>query len=124
MFPEGTRCHGPVIEELFDGTAYVGARAGVPIVPLGHRRERGDDAEGRQDAPRRRSSCSWSATPIPPPERSEAGRVPRSAVGELTERLHEELQDLFDEAQSAGRRPTPRPTVGVAVAVAGSSAGR
>src|SRR4051794_17559614 len=35
MFPEGTRCHGPVIEELFDGTAYVAARAGVPIVPLG-----------------------------------------------------------------------------------------
>ena len=49
--------------------------------------------------------------PIPAPERSEAGRVPRSAVGALTERLHGELQDLFDEAQVlAGRPNPPRPT--------------
>ena len=45
--------------------------------------------------------------PIPAPERTEGGRVPRSAVGELTTRLHAELQDLFDEAQVLAGRPNP-----------------
>jgi hypothetical protein len=45
--------------------------------------------------------------PIPAPERSEGGRVPRSAVAELTKRLHVELQDLFDEAQRRAGRPNP-----------------
>ena len=35
MFPEGTRQTGPVVQPLFDGPAYVAARAGVPIVPVG-----------------------------------------------------------------------------------------
>ena len=36
MFPEGTRLHAARwCEELFDGTAYVAAKAGVPIIPMG-----------------------------------------------------------------------------------------
>src|SRR3546814_19148923 len=35
MFPEGTRQSGPKVEELFDGTAYVAAKTGVPIIPVG-----------------------------------------------------------------------------------------
>src|SRR4030081_3794762 len=35
MFPEGTRQSGPVVQDLFDGTAYVAAKTGVPIVPVG-----------------------------------------------------------------------------------------
>ena len=45
--------------------------------------------------------------PIPPPERTETGRTPRSAVSALTARLHDELQDLFDEAQRLAGRPNP-----------------
>ena len=45
--------------------------------------------------------------PIPAPERSDAGRVPRSAVGALTARLHGELQELFDEAQARAGSPNP-----------------
>jgi hypothetical protein len=37
--------------------------------------------------------------PIPPPERTESGRMPRSSVAKLTEQLHQEIQTLFDEAQ-------------------------
>ena len=51
--------------------------------------------------------------PIPPPEPTEGGRVPRSAVGALTEQLHAELQDLFDEAQVLAGRPNPRASDGV-----------
>ena len=35
MFPEGTRQAGPVVEQLFEGAAYVATRTGVPIVPVG-----------------------------------------------------------------------------------------
>ena len=35
MFPEGTRQAGPVVEELFDGPAFIQARTGAPIVPVG-----------------------------------------------------------------------------------------
>ena len=51
MFPEGTRCTGPVVEELFDGTAYRGRQDRGADHPGGHRRQRGDDAQGRQVPP-------------------------------------------------------------------------
>jgi 1-acyl-sn-glycerol-3-phosphate acyltransferase len=104
MFPEGTRCHGPVIEELFDGTAYAAARAGVPIVPLGIG---GSEAMMPKGAKMLHpvKLVLLVGDPIPPPDRSAAGRVPRSAVTALTERLHKELQSVFDEAQTLAGRP-------------------
>jgi 1-acyl-sn-glycerol-3-phosphate acyltransferase len=106
MFPEGTRCTGPVIEELFDGTAYVAARAGVPIVPLGIGGSEAMMPKGAK-LPRFSKLVLLVGDPIPAPERSEAGRVPRSGVGELTKRLHTDLQDLFDESQRLAGRPNP-----------------
>jgi 1-acyl-sn-glycerol-3-phosphate acyltransferase len=106
MFPEGTRESGPVIEELFDGTAYVAARAGVPIVPLGIGGSEAMMPKGAK-LPRFSKLVLVVGEPIPAPERSEAGRVPRSGVAELTKRLHVELQDLFDDAQARAGRPNP-----------------
>ena len=34
VYPEGTRQHGPKIEVLQPGAAYLALRAGVPIVPV------------------------------------------------------------------------------------------
>ena len=106
MFPEGTRCTGPVIEELFDGTAFVAAKAGVPIIPIGIG---GSEAMMPKGAKMLRPSrlVLIVGDPIPAPERTEKGRVPRSAVSALTARLHEELQELFDEAQRMAGRPNP-----------------
>jgi 1-acyl-sn-glycerol-3-phosphate acyltransferase len=106
MFPEGTRCSGPVIEEMFDGTAYVAARAGVPIVPLGIGGSEAMLPKGAK-LPRRSKLVLVVGDPIPAPARSEGGRVPRSGVGELTARLHVELQALFDDAQQQAGRPNP-----------------
>ena len=106
MFPEGTRMTGPVVEELFDGTAYVAAKAGVPIVPLGIGGSESMMPKGAK-LPRPTKLVLVVGDPIPAPERTDAGRVPRSAVGELTKRLHGELQDLFDEAQVLAGRPNP-----------------
>jgi hypothetical protein len=44
---------------------------------------------------------------IPPPDRTEKGRVPRSAISALTARLHDDLQELFDDAQRRAGRPNP-----------------
>ncbi len=35
LFPEGTRREGPVIEDLMEGAAFLSARTGAPIVPVG-----------------------------------------------------------------------------------------
>ena len=106
MFPEGTRCHGPVIEQLFDGTAYVAARAGVPIVPLGIGGSHTMMPKGARML-RPSKLVLLVGDPIPAPERSAAGRVPRSAVSALTQRLHGDLQELFDEAQVLAGKPNP-----------------
>ncbi len=107
MFPEGTRQRGPVVEELFDGTAYVAAKAGVPIVPMGIGGSEAMMPKGAK-LPRRSKLVLLIGDPIPAPARTEAGRMPRSAVGAITQELHTVLQDLFDEAQVLAGRPNRR----------------
>lgn len=99
MFPEGTRRSGPVVEELFDGTAYVASRSGVPIIPVGIG---GSERMMPKGAKFLKPSklVLVVGDPIPAPERGESGRVPRHAVREMTEHLHAELQRLFDDAQA------------------------
>jgi 1-acyl-sn-glycerol-3-phosphate acyltransferase len=104
LFPEGTRMSGPVVEELFDGAAYVAARAGVPIVPLGIGGSERMMPKGAK-LPRFQKLVLVVGDPIPAPERTEGGRVPRSAVAKVTERLHGELQVLFDDAQRRAGTP-------------------
>lgn len=106
MFPEGTRQSGPLVHDLFDGTAFVAARTGVPIVPVGIG---GSEAMMPKGAKLLRPSklVLLVGDPIPAPALTEAGRVPRSAVGTLTGQLHGILQELFDEAQRLAGRPNP-----------------
>ena len=35
LFPEGERKSGPLVQPLFDGAAFVAAKANAPIVPVG-----------------------------------------------------------------------------------------
>ena len=106
MFPEGTRQSGPVVQEMFDGTAYVAAKADVPIIPMGIG---GSEAMMPKGAKLLHPSklVLVVGDPIPPPERTAAGRTPRSAVAALTERLHGDIQTLFDEAQTRAGKPNP-----------------
>lgn len=105
MFPEGTRRTGPVVEDLFDGPAYLAARTGVPVIPLGIG---GSEEMMPKGARMLRPSrlVMVVGEPIPPPARTDAGRVPRTAIRDLTARLNTEIQELFDDAQvRAGRTP-------------------
>ena len=94
----GARMNGPVVETLFDGPAYVAARAGVPIVPVG--------IGGSEKAMPKGSKIIHPVKitivigrPLVPEAREEGARVPRRAVAELTAALKVEVQRLFDEAQ-------------------------
>jgi len=106
MFPEGTRCTGPVVEQLFDGTAFVASRTQVPIIPLGIGGSEAMMPKGAKML-HRSKLVLLVGDPIPAPPLTEKGRVPRSAVGDLTARLHVELQSLFDQAQELAGRPNP-----------------
>jgi len=98
IFPEGTRRSGPVVEDLFDGPAYVAARAGVPIVPVGIG---GSDMAMPVGAKfiKPHKIVLLVGEPITPPVGDGSGRVRRSVVRELTKQLHQALQPLYDEAR-------------------------
>ncbi len=98
LFPEGERKDGPVVHPLFDGAAYVAARAAVPIIPVGI----GGSARvlprhAKMFRPRKVHVVIGQ--PIVA-ERLESGRVPRAAIRAVTDELHVELQRLFDLAES------------------------
>ena len=99
LFPEGERKDGPIVQPLFDGAAFVAAKAGVPIIPVGIG---GSDRVMPRGAkfvfPRKVKVI------IGEPIRAEVGengRASRKAVAAVTEQLHSELQRLYDEAQAS-----------------------
>lgn len=106
LFPEGTRQSGPCVMPLFDGAAYVAVKAGVPIIPVGIGGSEGVMPKGSRLI-RPRKCVVVVGEPITA-ERDAEGRIPRSAVRDVTERLSVELQRLFDEAQILAGTPNRR----------------
>jgi 1-acyl-sn-glycerol-3-phosphate acyltransferase len=98
MFPEGTRRSGPVVKDLFDGPAYVAARAGVPMVPVGIGGSDEAMAVGSKLV-KPRKVVLIAGEPIVPPPGDGSGRVRRRVVRELTEQLQSSVQALYDEAR-------------------------
>jgi 1-acyl-sn-glycerol-3-phosphate acyltransferase len=100
MFPEGTRRSGPVVEDLHHGVAFLAARLGVPIVPIGIGGSETILARGRK-IPRFNRVVVIVGEPIRPPERAAGASVRRGDVAALTEELRGAVQGLFDEAEAA-----------------------
>jgi 1-acyl-sn-glycerol-3-phosphate acyltransferase len=99
LFPEGTRRAGPVIEDLMEGAAFLSARTGAPIVPIGIG---GSDLAMPKGStiPKPRTIQVVIGPAIPPPPRTGGGRVSRSAVHAATEALVPKLQAVYDEARA------------------------
>jgi 1-acyl-sn-glycerol-3-phosphate acyltransferase len=98
LFPEGERKSGPVVQPLMDGAAYVACKAGVSIIPVGiGGSERVMGKGAKFIYPKKLVVIIGKPIPVPA---SVDGRMPRSAVKEVTTQLHEQLQMLFDEAQT------------------------
>ncbi len=103
LFPEGTRQSGPIVQPLFDGAAYVAVKAGVPIIPVGIGGSEGVMPKGsKMIYPRK---CVLVVGEPIVAVADESGRIPRSAVKDITERLTVDLQRLFDEAQRLAGTP-------------------
>lgn len=100
VFPEGTRRSGPVVEDIFEGAAYLAVRTGVPIVPVGIGGSEMAMPKGAKMLRPVRIRMIVGP-PIHPPARQDGGRGSRRQVHELTEQLHGELQGLFDRARTA-----------------------
>jgi len=99
LFPEGTRQEGPLIDEILEGAAFLAARTGAVIVPVGI----GGSAQAMpvgKRLPRRSKVTLYVAEAIPAPPRNERGRVARSVVHQTTVELRQALQDGFDRASA------------------------
>lgn len=97
MFPEGTRQHGVMIHPLFEGTAYVALKCGVPIVPVG--------IGGSQRVMRKGSKMVWPrkchmsiGAPIVV-QKNVGSRMDRALMTSITADLTQRLQHVFDDAR-------------------------
>ncbi|MEC8970871.1 MAG: lysophospholipid acyltransferase family protein [Actinomycetota bacterium] len=95
VFPEGGRQQGDEIGELFDGAAYLAARTGAPVVPVGIAGTEEAMAQGvRLPRPCRVQVVVGPA--LPPPDRS----AKRSALRAWTADLLDNLQSAQQAARS------------------------
>ncbi len=100
VFPEGTRRHGPVVEDLQEGAAFLAARTGAPVVPIGV----GGSARAMPKGSKLVRPVKIHlrvGRALPAPARTGRGRVPRSQVHAFSEQIRAELQRLFDQAEAA-----------------------
>ncbi len=95
VFPEGTRQSGNQVQEIFDGTAFMAARTGSAIVPVGIAgTEQAMPSGGK--FPRRSTVTIVVGEPLAPPAAN--GRVKRKDVSAFTAEIHTALQDVMDAA--------------------------
>jgi 1-acyl-sn-glycerol-3-phosphate acyltransferase len=99
LFPEGTRREGPVIENLMEGAAFLSARTGAPIVPIGIGASDLSMPKGSA-IPKPYTIAVEIGPALPAPARTGGGRVSRSAVHAATETLVEKLQAVYDVAKA------------------------
>ena len=129
VFPEGSRQEGPKLQPLFVGVAWLSAKTGAPVVPLGIGGSQKVMPIGKI-MPRPHRIRMILGEPIPPPQTgntaaggSAAGesatdssaasksttgssaRASREARDAFTKNLSAKLQSLFDEAQEWAGTP-------------------
>jgi len=103
IFPEGQRRTGPVVEDLFEGPAFVAGRTGAPIVPVGIGGSEAAMPPGSKGIKPVKVTLVVG-DPIPAPVGEDGGRPSRRQVRETTDALQVAVQALFDDAQRrAGR---------------------
>lgn len=97
MFPEGQRRDGPVVEDLYQGPAFVACRHRVPLVPVGiGGSDRAMPIGARTIRPAKVRVVIGE--PIYP-DVPLTGRVPRRVVVDTTEQLRKAVQELYDEVR-------------------------
>jgi 1-acyl-sn-glycerol-3-phosphate acyltransferase len=108
LFPEGTRQFGPHIAELFDGPAWLAARAQVPVLPVGLGGSERAMGKGAKLPRPTRMSVVVGPPLAPPTPREGSDRPSRKAVRAFTEELSEAIQEQFATAQELAGDRDPR----------------
>jgi len=98
LFPEGMRQEGPMVGELLEGATFLAARTGAQIVPIGIGNSDVAMPKG-QRIPKPLRIRLVVGEPLPPPARTESGRVSRSKVHATTEELRRRIQEVYDQAR-------------------------
>ena len=107
LFPEGTRQEGERIGPLHEGAAFLAARTGAPIVPVGiSNTDRALPKGSKVPRPVRARVVVGPA--VPAPTAPDGARVPRSEISATTEALRVALQSAYDTA--CGRLSAPAAT--------------
>ena len=97
VFPEGTRQTGNDVGEVFDGAAFLSARTGALVVPIGIAGTEASMPPGTK-FPKRTQVAVVVGAPMEP-LRSETGKVSLKQRRAFTQELRTTLQAVFDEAQ-------------------------
>ena len=85
LFPEGERRVGPVVEDLHEGVAFLAARTGATVVPVGIGGSASVMPKGKRSAPAPPHPPGGGRAHHRPRSRTGAGRMPRSRTHQLTE---------------------------------------
>ena len=99
LFPEGERKDGLIVHPLMDGAAFLASKAAVPLVPVGIA---GSDRAMPRTAkfvfPRKVHVIVGEPFFV---ETKDNGRASREQLTAATDRLHGEIQALYDRALAA-----------------------
>ncbi len=96
LFPEGERKDGPTVHPLMDGAAFLAAKARVPLVPVGIAgSDRAMPRKAKFVFPRKVHVIIGEPFMV---ETNDSGRASREQLGVATDRLHAEIQALYDRA--------------------------
>lgn len=109
VFPEGARQEGPKLQPLFVGVAWLSAKTGAPVVPLGIGGSQKVMPIGKI-MPRPHRIRMILGEPMPPPQignsaTGKSARSSRETRDAFTQNLSDKLQALFDEAQEWAGTP-------------------
>jgi len=99
VFPEGSRQSGDEVADIFDGPAFLAARTGAKVVPIGIAGTEAAMPPGSR-FPRRGRCAVVVGEPMDPPDTGGGGRLSMSQRKAYTEALRANLQRVFDEAQA------------------------
>ena len=104
VFPEGTRQPSDDIGPVFDGTAWLAAKSGAPVLPVGIAGTREAMPSGAK-FPKRTQVAIVVGEPLAPPTGPDGGRARRPDMTAWTATLREALEDCQQRARALANEP-------------------
>ncbi|WP_420445035.1 lysophospholipid acyltransferase family protein [Candidatus Poriferisodalis sp.] len=104
VFPEGTRQPSDDIGPIFDGTAWLAAKSGAPVLPVGVAGTREAMPSGAK-FPKRTQVAIVVGEPLAPPTGPDGGRARRADMTAWTATLRDALEDCQQRARALANEP-------------------